>query len=220
MEEGVWGTLDESKLPKLGEVRKNMKYLVVSDTHGSVKAWEDITKLFKLEEFDGIFHLGDVFYHGPRNPFPEKYSPKELAEELKKYNINYVRGNCDADVDLKILEIPEVPKVSMEYFGDFAVLMTHGEIFEENDLTEFLSDKSVHFLFHGHTHVAKIEEIGNKAVINPGSPSLPKGDTPRSVLVIEVENEEFTAKFYDLDSGQVYMKAKWILKDSKLSKVE
>lgn len=199
-----------------------MKFLFLSDTHGSVKAFEDVEKMFKFDDFDAIYHLGDVLYHGPRNPLPDGYDPKTLVEKLKKYDINYIRGNCDADVDLKVLGIPEMSKISMEYFGDFSLLLVHGEIFEENDVKEFLKDKNVHFLIHGHTHIAKIEEIrelGGKVVLNPGSTSLPKGGTPRSVMVIEVKNDEFSAKFINLDDGQVYMEGKWTLKDSRLSRV-
>lgn len=195
-----------------------MKFLFVSDTHGSAKAWEDIEKLFKLDEFDDIFHLGDVLYHGPRNKLPDAYDPRALVDMLKKYDIKYIRGNCDADVDLKVLEVQEMPKMVMEYFGDFSLLLIHGEMLEENDVKDFLKDKNVHFLIHGHTHISKIEEIDGKYILNPGSTSLPKGDTPRSVMVIEVQDNTFRAQFYNLDNGQVYMEGKWTLKDSKLLK--
>ncbi len=193
-----------------------MKILVVSDTHGSVKAWEDIEKLFDLKEFTSIFHLGDVLYHGPRNPLPDGYDPKSLVERLKNYRINYIRGNCDADVDLKVLSVQEMPKVTMEYFGDFSFLLVHGEIFEENDIRLFVRDTSAQFIIHGHTHVSKVDEIEGKYVINPGSTSLPKNGTPRSVMTIEISENKLLAKFYNLDTGEVYMDRKWTLSDSKL----
>ncbi|MEN3042220.1 MAG: phosphodiesterase [Fervidobacterium sp.] len=196
-----------------------MKFLFISDTHGSVKAFQTIEELFNLNDFDGIYHLGDVLYHGPRNPLPDGYDPKLLAEKLKKYNIKYIRGNCDADVDLKVLELPEVPKVSMEYFGDFLLLLVHGEVFEENDVGEFLKSKNVHFLVHGHTHISKIQELEGKVILNPGSPSLPKGNTPKSVMIIETNDDELHARFIKLDDGEVYMEEKWKLKDSRLLKV-
>ncbi len=195
-----------------------MKILFVSDTHGSLKSWEDIEKMFDLSTFNSIFHLGDVLYHGPRNPLPENYNPKELVERLKKHNINYVRGNCDADVDLKVLGIDEMPKVSMEYFGDFSFILVHGEIFEENNIEEFAKDTNAQFIIHGHTHVSKIEEINGKYIINPGSTSLPKNGTPRSVLVLEIENDMLSARFYNLDNRQVYMERRWRLKNSELLK--
>ncbi|WP_448374296.1 phosphodiesterase [Fervidobacterium sp.] len=195
-----------------------MKILIVSDTHGSLKAWEDIEKYFDLSTFKTIFHLGDVLYHGPRNPLPEGYNPKELVEKLKKYRINYIRGNCDADVDLKVLGLPEIPKTTMEYFGDFSFLLVHGEIFEENRIEDFIKNTEAQFIIHGHTHISKIEEINGKYIINPGSASLPKNETPRSVLVFEIESDTLEAKFYNLDNGQVYMEGRWRLKNSELLK--
>lgn len=197
-----------------------MKVLVVSDTHGSVKAWRDIQKLFNLSEMDAIFHLGDVLYHGPRNPLPELYNPAQLLEELKMSKVKFIRGNCDADVDVKQLDAPEIPRISVECFGEFCLMLTHGEIFEENDLSDFLRDKSVHFLLHGHTHVSKIEEVEGKVVLNPGSPSLPKGGTPRSVLLLEIDGREISANFVDLESGNVYMRGRWTLKGSSLTRLE
>ncbi|AMW33771.2 hypothetical protein SAMN04488510_13314 [Fervidobacterium changbaicum] len=197
---------------------ERMKVLIVSDTHGSVKAWEEIEKLFDLTSFTSIFHLGDILYHGPRNPLPEGYNPKELVDKLRKYKINYIRGNCDADIDLKVLEIPEMPRISMESFGDFLFILVHGELFEENDIAEFTKNSHAQFIIHGHTHVSKVEEINGKYVLNPGSTSLPKNNSPRSVLVLEIDNNNLAAKFYNLDTGQVYMESKWSLIDSKLLK--
>ncbi|MGQ9856934.1 MAG: phosphodiesterase [Fervidobacterium sp.] len=193
-----------------------MKILVVSDTHGSVKAWEDIERLFNLKEFTSIFHLGDVLYHGPRNPLPDGYDPKSLVEKLKNYRINYIRGNCDADIDLKVLSVQEMPKVTMEYFGDFSFLLVHGEVFEENDIRQFVNDTSAQFIIHGHTHIPKIEEIDGKFVLNPGSTSLPKNGAPRSVMIVEINENKLLVKFYNLDTGEVYTERTWTLSDSKL----
>ncbi|HOP83040.1 MAG TPA: phosphodiesterase [Fervidobacterium sp.] len=193
-----------------------MRILVMSDTHGSLKALLDIQEQFDLGQFDAIFHLGDVLYHGPRNPLPEGYDPKGFVEVLKNYRIKYIRGNCDADVDLKVLGLAEMPRISIDYFGDFSFLLIHGEQFEENSLEQFLNAKDVHFLLHGHTHIPKIEEFSGKVVINPGSTSLPKGGTPRSVLTFQIDGQHISASFYDLTLRQIYMEAKWILKDTKL----
>lgn len=193
-----------------------MKILVMSDTHGSLKVLKNIEKQLNLEQFDAIFHLGDILYHGPRNPLPEGYDPKGVVQLLKNYKIDYIRGNCDADVDLKVLGLDGMPRISLEYFGNFSFLLIHGEQFEENDLAEFVRDKDIHFLLYGHIHIPMIEEIDGKVVINPGSTSLPKNNTPKSLLILEIDEPVVFAKFYDLANSKVYMEAKWILKDTKL----
>lgn len=82
------------------------KIAVISDTHGSVTAWRKARQIWKGS--DMIVHLGDVLYHGPRNPLPEGYMPKELAEEINDSDIPVmiVRGNCDADIDAVMLKWP------------------------------------------------------------------------------------------------------------------
>ena len=42
-------------------------------------------------------------------------------------------------------------------------------------------------LFNGHTHVCKIEELGDIIYANPGSVSIPKEDTPRGYMILEDE---------------------------------
>ena len=39
-------------------------------------------------------------------------------------------------------------------------------------------------LFNGHTHVSKIEEIGDVLYVNPGSVSIPKENTPRGYIIL------------------------------------
>ena len=71
-----------------------MKYLVVSDIHGSRYYAEKLEKIIEKECSDKIILLGDLYYHGPRNPLPRDYEPKEVAEILNKYKdeILAVRG--------------------------------------------------------------------------------------------------------------------------------
>ena len=44
-----------------------MKYLIISDIHGSYYYLNKALKVFKKEKCDKILILGDVLYHGPRN---------------------------------------------------------------------------------------------------------------------------------------------------------
>ncbi len=158
-----------------------MKVVVVSDTHGSITAWRSIVNLVGRDHL--FLHLGDILYHGPRNPLPDGYDPKSLAEELKNYRIDFVRGNCDADVDAMVLGLPEIPEIAEETFGNWKVLMTHGEDLE--DERAIAKGHNVDVLLRGHTHIPKIEKHDEVIVINPGSPSLPKGGFPPSFAILD-----------------------------------
>ena len=78
-----------------------MRYLIASDIHGSLPAAEALIARFHKEDADRILLLGDLLYHGPRNPLPEGYAPADVAKLLNEYadRIIAVRGNCDAEVD-------------------------------------------------------------------------------------------------------------------------
>ena len=173
-----------------------MKILVISDTHGSLAR---TVKIFSLvRDPDLVFHMGDVLYHGPRNPIPEDYNPSKLAEFLRGKNISYVRGNCDADVDIMLLGLSEFPRISVEYIGNFKILRMHGDQFNENDLLDVLKRRGCNVLIYGHTHIPKIERREEFVIFNPGSPSLPKkGDG--SFGIIEVLGDSMIFRLLDLE---------------------
>ena len=53
-----------------------MKYLVASDIHGSLYYAKKIIEKFEEEQANKIILLGDLYYHGPRNPLPNEYEMK------------------------------------------------------------------------------------------------------------------------------------------------
>ena len=85
-----------------------MKFMIVSDIHGSFEDLKKVIQIFEEEKLDKLVLLGDLLYHGPRNPLPDGYNPKEVAKLLNQYKekIVAVRGNCDAEVDQMVLEFP------------------------------------------------------------------------------------------------------------------
>ena len=52
---------------------KRMKYVIASDIHGSAKYCRLLIEAFKRENADKLLLLGDILYHGPRNPLPAEY---------------------------------------------------------------------------------------------------------------------------------------------------
>ena len=83
-----------------------MKLMVASDLHGDAGCCEKLMEAWEREGVQRLFLLGDLLYHGPRNPVPERYDPRRVAALLneKKDRIFCVRGNCDAEVDQMMLE--------------------------------------------------------------------------------------------------------------------
>ena len=85
-----------------------MRWLVASDIHGSATACRRVLDAFVREKADGLLLLGDLLYHGPRNPLPEGHDPKQCVQMLNEYRdyIAAVRGNCEAAVDQMVLQFP------------------------------------------------------------------------------------------------------------------
>ena len=83
-----------------------MKILVVSDIHGSGVYADKLKEIIKKEKPEKIVVLGDLYYHGPRNPLTDGYDPMKVAKVLNsiKDKLEVVRGNCDAEVDQMVSE--------------------------------------------------------------------------------------------------------------------
>ena len=62
-----------------------MKYLVVSDIHGSNYYTNKIKEIVNYEQPNKIILLGDLYYHGPRNPLTKEYNPMEVAKILNSF---------------------------------------------------------------------------------------------------------------------------------------
>lgn len=154
-----------------------MKLLIVSDIHGSAEAAQAIACRVKAEMPDRIVLLGDLLYHGPRNPLPAGYDPLRVASILNgwKDRIVAVRGNCDSEVDQMVLEFPCRSDYALVEADGHLLYLSHGHIpgNAPDDLP--LMCKGSAFV-SGHTHVKTLERSGEVLLVNPGSPSLPKDD--------------------------------------------
>lgn len=171
-----------------------MKLLICSDIHGDLDSMEKILKAYCDESADKILILGDLLYHGPRNDLPKTYAPKKVIELLNanKENILTVRGNCDTEVDQMVLQFPILADYAILSLDGLTVFATHGHHHNTETPPPL---KSGDILLHGHTHVLKIEEFGNRnTYINPGSAALPKNGNPRTYMVYE--SRRFTIKTF------------------------
>jgi putative phosphoesterase len=166
---------------------KVMKILVISDTHGDTYFWENLKKY--IEKAELILHAGDILYHGPRNPLPIGYSPQKLAELINSLEIPVIisKGNCDADVDKLVLKFPILSPYSFIYVPPWRILLMHGEEKEEKDLWKIIEDYQINLLIFGHIHTPVLKRGEKGILLNPGSPSLPKGEN-KTIGFIEDNN--------------------------------
>ena len=159
-----------------------MKFIVMSDIHGSSYYIKEMKKVLDKECPDKIILLGDLYYHGPRNPLSKEYAPMEVANILNsmKDKILAVRGNCDAEVDQMISEFEMKENIIIDIDGK-KFLFTHGHKINMDHLPE----EKIDVLIYGHFHTGFITEKGNIIIANPGSISLPKQNTKNSYILKE-----------------------------------
>lgn len=159
-----------------------MKILAVSDIHGSGYYANKIEEILKKENPDKLVLLGDLYYHGPRNPLTEEYNPQKVCEILNKNKeiILAVKGNCDAEVDEMISEFKMEEKIVLEENGK-KLFFTHGH---KNNI-DIIPEEDFDVLIYGHFHTGFIKEENGKIFVNSGSISLPKNNTKNSYIIIE-----------------------------------
>ena len=177
-----------------------MKWMIASDLHGSYFYASQMQQAFEREQADRLLLLGDLLYHGPRNDLPEGYAPKQVMPLLNsmKDRLLCVRGNCDAEVDQMVLDLPVMADYCILPAGEKLIYATHGHIYNGKNPPP-LAEGDI--LLHGHTHVPAWTEFGQRNVcLNPGSLSIPKENSPHSYMILE--NGVFYWK--DVETGEIY----------------
>ena len=163
-----------------------MKFFFASDIHGDLAAARAMRDAFERERADRLILLGDLLYHGPRNPLPAAYDPKGVIALLSdmKEQILAVRGNCDTEVDQMVLPFPILADYAvLPLSGGRLAYLTHGHRYHEETPMPLATGD---ILIHGHTHVAGLTRCkAGQLCLNPGSVSLPKGDTPACYMTLE-----------------------------------
>ena len=145
-----------------------MKVVLVSDSHGNKIG---IDKIFKSTQFDYLFFMGDGL--------------NDLGDYIYLDNVFAVSGNCDffSKVDNeKGVEISG-KKIFMTNGNKYGVKMGLSHLITRGE------GLGVGFVFYGHTHVQKVDKIGNIYYINPGSFSS-KLDKKSYGLIVTLDGDD------------------------------
>lgn len=149
-----------------------MKIGIISDTHvvnpRSLEIPDWIRDVFA--DVDMIVHAGDVEL------------PDFLGELSTLAPVYAVRGNCDVGAR-------DIPAVLSIEIGCGLLTVAH----RAGAARDALVSRS-RVMVYGHTHIALINQEDNLLVINPGSPTLPRGGLPPSVALLHINGEEIRAE--------------------------
>ena len=108
-----------------------MKLLIASDLHGSAYNCRLLLEAFQREKADRLVLLGDLLYHGPRNPIPQEYDTKAVTAMLNGAadRLLCVRGNCDSEVDQMVLEFPMLAEYAFLSVDGVNICAAHGHAY-------------------------------------------------------------------------------------------
>lgn len=150
-----------------------MRYLIISDIHGSLNSMKYLEKKFDELLCDKIICLGDILYHGPRNDLPLSYNPKEVIKIIDRFRNDFIwiKGNCDAEVDEMVLKMRALERYNLS-INQRKVIFTHGHHLSKYDIDYSIDKNSI--IVHGHYHVFDISIVNDYTFISIGSASLPK----------------------------------------------
>ena len=159
------------------------KWMIASDLHGSAYYCRLLLERFEAEQADRLIFLGDLLYHGPRNDLPAEYDTKAVTKLLNgvKDKLLCVKGNCDSEVDQMVLEFPVLAEYAVLPVGDRLCYLTHGHNYGPDNLPPMAKGD---LLLSGHIHIPVCREQDGVVLLNPGSVSLPKEDTPHSYMTL------------------------------------
>lgn len=153
-----------------------MKIMVVSDTHGYTDIV--INEYKNQRDVNLVIHLGDY------------YKDAQKIEKLIDSEVIYVKGNTDGDGSEDLNKVFKVDNHNM--------YLTHGH--KENVKAGLMPlyykalSLSCNIALFGHTHIPFMEHHYDVLLFNPGSISIPKGGSQPSYGIINIENNNISAK--------------------------
>lgn len=177
-----------------------MKYLVMTDIHGSRNSAEILKEKFERSGADKILLLGDLLYFGPRNTMLDDYEPKSVIDILNSFadKIVAVRGNCDAEVDQMVLDFELNESVVIE-LQDRSYFCTHGHHISHEAPGKLAKGTVV---LYGHFHKTRVTEIDGVTYFNIASITYPKGDSVKCYGILD----ESGISVFDLDDNLIIKK--------------
>jgi putative phosphoesterase len=132
---------------------------VVSDTHGHVGYALDAVRALTEQRVDVVIHCGDIG------------SPK-VVPLFAGWPAHYVFGNVDYDDGLLRAAINDAGQTCHGRFGELELEGKSIAFLHSDDALRFrevVRSGKYDLVCYGHTHVAKVQQLGRTLVLNPGA---------------------------------------------------
>ncbi len=158
-----------------------MKIFVISDTHGSTRGI--INKINNMDKPDLIIHLGDYVEDGIK-----------LEESIGVRTI-IVKGNGD-------YFHPGFNEDEIITIENKKIFITHGHRYNvrygEDNIISKAMELNADLALFGHTHVPLFFEESGVTVMNPGSPTFPRGYRGKKTFGLIEIGEKISGKIIEI----------------------
>lgn len=152
-----------------------MRIGVVSDTHGHVANTLAAINLLESLEVARVLHCGDI-------------GTETIPPLFEVWPTDFVFGNCDYDRDRLAAAIQHPNRTCHGVFGDLTIGKRRIALLHSDDHRKFrevIQSGTYDLVCYGHTHAAKIEQVGRTTVLNPGA--LYRAN-PHSLAIVDLES--------------------------------
>jgi putative phosphoesterase len=164
-----------------------MKIGIIADTHNHVENTRRALDILREYHVERVIHCGDI-------------STPQIIELFEGWDAIFVFGNIDhshADLMRSAKNLSGRGMSGYTYTADWdgvRVAICHGH--DLGQLEEFIHSGLYDYVFHGHTHLRRDEQIEGTRVINPGALGGKQKQT-RSLCVLDTDTGE--AVFVELE---------------------
>ena len=146
---------------------------VVSDTHGQTPHTLRAVRMLESLKVAEVLHCGDI-------------GSSDIVAMFAPWPTHFVFGNVDYDRN-RLRQI--IQTAGHECCGEFGSLrleeqeiaFLHGD--DSRRLKQTIEEDRWQLICHGHTHVSRVERIGQTLVLNPGAVYRAH---PHSIAVVEL----------------------------------
>ena len=168
---------------------------VISDTHGSRLAIDAC--ISAAGNVDGWFHLGDYA------------SDAKYLRERSGKPVYTVFGNCDGasftSIEEHAFQLPQkrITAEAVVTVENARIFLCHGHTYDVDLAPYTLSYRAEELncaaALYGHTHRGELSAFGPLLLLNPGSPSRPRGGSMPTFAILEVDGSGVNARMVTPD---------------------
>ena len=152
-----------------------MKLGILSDTHNHTQNLQRAISVFRSRTVTTLIHCGDM-------------TSPNTAVLLKNFRVITVTGNMDRNtgrLESTLKKLNPENSLSATFRGKIAGVTVAATHSHRGNVPDLVANGRYTFIFHGHTHRRRDEQVNNTRIINPGALGGTRHE-PRSICIVNL----------------------------------